>query len=70
MSSLSFWGAAGTITGSKYLVDTGVKDCETFEISWADNPAKADLMKVRFNAPGDMILTLPDHRQRVFLKVS
>jgi metallo-beta-lactamase family protein len=35
MSSLSFWGAAGTVTGSKYLIDTGrarvLVDCGLFQ---------------------------------------
>lgn len=49
MSSIAFWGAAGTVTGSKYLIDTGAKqvliDCGLFqgardirERNWALSP--------------------------------
>src|SRR5438093_3050334 len=35
MSTLSFWGAAGTVTGSKYLIETGrarvLVDCGLFQ---------------------------------------
>ena len=56
MSSLSFWGAAGTVTGSKYLIETNrarvLVDCGLFqglrelrERNWAEppfNPAEVD----------------------------
>ncbi len=60
-------------SGGDRTVATGsyqVKDSETIEIRWADNPGKSDQIKVRFNATGDMLLTLPDRSQRVFVKVT
>lgn len=59
--------------GGDRTVSTGsyeVKDSETIEIRWADSPTKPDIIKVRFNPSGDMVLTLPDKTQRVFVKVS
>src|SRR5881227_389260 len=52
MSSLSFWGAAGTVTGSKYLIETDrarvLVDCGLFqglrelrERNWAEPPFNA-----------------------------
>src|SRR5215471_11690219 len=52
MSSLSFWGAAGTVTGSKYLVETTSSrvliDCGLFqglkelrERNWQEPPFSA-----------------------------
>src|SRR5262249_28289787 len=52
MSSLSFWGAAGTVTGSKYLVETNSSrvliDCGLFqglkelrERNWLEPPFNA-----------------------------
>src|SRR5438094_837411 len=52
MSLLSFWGAAGTVTGSKYLVETNqarlLVDCGLFqgprdlrERNWQDSPFNA-----------------------------
>jgi len=60
-------------SGGDRAVATGsykVKDSETIEIRWSDSPAKSDLIKVRFNPTGDMVLTLPDRSQRVFVKVT
>ena len=55
MSLLSFWGAAGTVTGSKYLVETNqarlLVDCGLFqgprdlrERNWQDSPFNASLV--------------------------
>src|SRR5258708_33766252 len=55
MSSLSFWGAAGTVTGSKYLIETGhaqvLVDCGLFqgvrelrERNWQEPPFNAALV--------------------------
>ena len=52
MATLTFWGAAGTVTGSKYLIETDQKrvlvDCGLFqgprelrERNWADAPFSA-----------------------------
>src|SRR5882672_5129661 len=55
MSTLSFWGAAGTVTGSKYLIDNGhaqvLVDCGLFqgmrelrERNWQEPPFNAALI--------------------------
>jgi len=55
MSTLSFWGAAGTVTGSKYLIETGqaqvLVDCGLFqgmrelrERNWQEPPFNAALV--------------------------
>src|SRR5258705_5773487 len=55
MSSLSFWGAAGTVTGSKYLIEAGhaqvLVDCGLFqgmrelrERNWQEPPFNAALV--------------------------
>src|SRR5882762_5135380 len=55
MTSLSFWGAAGTVTGSKYLIETGqaqvLVDCGLFqglrelrERNWQEPPFNAALV--------------------------
>jgi len=52
MSTISFWGAAGTVTGSKYLLETDrarvLVDCGLFqgghelrERNWAEPPFNA-----------------------------
>ena len=49
MASISFWGGVGTVTGSKYLIETGktrvLVDCGLFqglkelrERNWQDPP--------------------------------
>ena len=53
MSSLSFWGAAGTVTGSKYLIEADhtrvLVDCGLFQgghdlrdRNWQEPPFNAD----------------------------
>jgi metallo-beta-lactamase family protein len=53
LATLTFWGAAGTVTGSKYLIETKQKrvlvDCGLFqgprvlrERNWAEAPFRAD----------------------------
>src|SRR6266550_9261253 len=55
MASLSFWGAAGTVTGSKYLIEAGhaqvLVDCGLFqglrelrERNWLEPPFNAALV--------------------------
>src|SRR5712675_91288 len=55
MSTLSFWGAAGTVTGSKYLIESGhaqvLVDCGLFqgmrelrERNWQEPPFNAALV--------------------------